>query len=83
MQMKTAISLPDPIFHSADRLAARLGISRSELYRRAIESLLERHDQSTITSQLDAVYGADGIDSGLDPDIAVLQSQAIRGGEDR
>jgi hypothetical protein len=83
MQMKTAISLPDPIFHSAERLAARLGISRSELYRRAIETLLERHDQSTITSQLDAIYGTGATDSGLDPDLAVLQSQAIRGGAGR
>ena len=67
MQMKTAISLPDPIFHSAERLAARLGISRSELYRRAIETLLERHDQyeSTITSQLDAVYGTRENNPGL------------------
>jgi hypothetical protein len=83
MQMKTAISLPDPIFHSAERLAARLGISRSELYRRAIETLLERHDQSTITSQLDAIYGTGATDPGLDPDLAVLQSQAIRGGAGR
>jgi predicted transcriptional regulator len=83
MQMKTAISLPDPIFHSAERLAARLGISRSELYRRAIETLLERHDQSTITSQLDAVYGTGETNPGLDPDLAVLQSQAIRGGAGR
>ena len=78
--MRTSISLPDPIFHAAERLAARLGISRSELCRRAIEALLERHDQSTITSQLDVVYGMDGIDPGLDPNLAVLQSQAIRGG---
>jgi len=36
MDMKTAISLPDPVFRSAEQLAARLGISRSELYCRAI-----------------------------------------------
>jgi hypothetical protein len=83
MRMKTAVSLPDPIFHSAERLAARLGISRSELYRRAIETLLEKHDQSTIMSQLDAVYGEDGNNPGLDADLAVLQSQAIRGGAGR
>ena len=43
--MKTAISIPDPVFRSAERLAARLGLSRSELYCRALKDLLARHDQ--------------------------------------
>jgi metal-responsive CopG/Arc/MetJ family transcriptional regulator len=76
--MKITVSLPNSIFHSAERLAARLGLSRSELYRRAIEILLLRYDQSTITSQLDAVHSVDGNQPGLDPKLAVLQSQAIR-----
>jgi len=76
--MKITVSLPDSIFHSTERLAARLGLSRSELYRRAIETLLLRYDQSKITSQLDAVHSVDGNQSGLDPELAVLQSQALR-----
>lgn len=32
--MKTAISIPDPIFEAAEGFARRLGMSRSELYAR-------------------------------------------------
>jgi Arc/MetJ-type ribon-helix-helix transcriptional regulator len=77
MDMKTAISLPDPVFRSADRLAARLGISRSELYRRAIQDLLARHEDGAVTEQLDAVYGEPGCDEGLDPMLADLQSATL------
>lgn len=77
MDMKTAVSLPDPVFRSADRLAARLGISRSELYCRAIKDLLARHAEAGITEQLDAIYGEPGAGEGLDPVLAGLQSTAV------
>jgi hypothetical protein len=78
MDMKTAISLPDPLFRSAEQLAARLGISRSELYCRAIRDLLAHHDDAAITQQLDAVYGSPDNNTGLEPGLAVLQALAIR-----
>jgi metal-responsive CopG/Arc/MetJ family transcriptional regulator len=34
--MKTAISLPDELFESADALARRMGISRSKLFATAV-----------------------------------------------
>jgi metal-responsive CopG/Arc/MetJ family transcriptional regulator len=77
MDMKTAISLPDPVFRSADRLAARLGISRSELYCRAVKDLLARHDESNVTDQLDAIYGAADAERGLDPVVAAMQSTTL------
>ena len=77
MDMKTAISLPDPVFRSADRLAARLGITRSELYCRAIRDLLARHDESVVTAQLDAIYGAADAQQGLEPAVAAMQSTAL------
>jgi len=82
MDMKTAVSLPDPVFRSADRLAARLGISRSELYCRAIKDLLARHTEAGVTEQLDAIYGEPGARGGLDPMLAGLQSTTLakRGG---
>jgi len=40
--MKTAISIPDPIFQSAEIMAHHLAISRSELFTRAI-SEFPRH----------------------------------------
>jgi antitoxin MazE6 len=55
--MKTAISLPDSLFHRADTFAERAGISRSELYATALEEFLARRDGDRVTAQLNAVYG--------------------------
>jgi antitoxin MazE6 len=43
--MKTAVSMPDPIFHAFERLAQRLGVSRSQLCSRAVGEYLERHNE--------------------------------------
>ncbi|MGH7566907.1 MAG: ribbon-helix-helix protein, CopG family [Gemmatimonadota bacterium] len=51
--MKTAISLPDEVFEQAEKLVQRLGVSRSELYRRALEEYLARHVSDRITLALD------------------------------
>ena len=40
--MRARLSIPDPIYEEAEALAARRGISRSELYRLALERYLER-----------------------------------------
>ena len=55
--MKTAISIPDTVFETAERLAKRLGLSRSELYVRAISSYIEKNKGQKVTELLDAVYG--------------------------
>jgi metal-responsive CopG/Arc/MetJ family transcriptional regulator len=56
--MKTAVSLPTPLFESADRLARRLKKSRSRLYSEAVAEYLERHDPDAITAALDELYGS-------------------------
>lgn len=53
--MKTAVSLPDDVFTSADKLAKRLKISRSELYGRAIGEYVSRHAPDEVTEALDRV----------------------------
>jgi metal-responsive CopG/Arc/MetJ family transcriptional regulator len=55
--MKTAISLPDDLFESADALAKRLGVSRSELYATAVAEFLAKHQDAKVTERLDEVYG--------------------------
>ena len=47
--MKTAISLPDEVFESAEKLAKRLKLSRSELYSRALAEYLARHAPDDVT----------------------------------
>ncbi len=83
MGMKTAISLPDPVFRSAERLAARMGVSRSELYRRALVELLVRHDDDQVTAQLNAVYSDPANNTGLEPGLAELQFRSIAEGRRR
>jgi predicted transcriptional regulator len=56
--MKTAISIPDSVFQAADKLAARLSISRSALYTAAIAEYIARRTGEEITARLDRVYGA-------------------------
>jgi metal-responsive CopG/Arc/MetJ family transcriptional regulator len=63
--VKTAVSIPDAIFDAADQLAARLGVSRSELYARALAAVIAQEGDDAITERLDAVYSAEG--SALDP----------------
>ena len=70
--MKTAISVPDPVFVQADCLAKRLQISRSELYTRAVEDYIDEHRRSRVREKLDALYSAET--SGIAP--AALNAQA-------
>lgn len=62
--MKTAISLPDNLFAEAERLAAQLRISRSELYGRALQEFLTTHSADPVTAALDAL--CDEFDTGAD-----------------
>ena len=74
--VKTAVSIPDPIFDAADRLARQRRMSRSALYAEALELLLARHADDDVTAQLNALY--DDVDSSLDPAVAAAQSRALR-----
>ena len=75
--MKTAVSIPDQVFESAEKLAARLGVSRSRLYAKALASLVEKHREDLITSQLNAIYGPGGEESSLNREAALLQSRSL------
>ena len=54
--MKTAISIPDPLFKAADSAARQLGLSRSAFYARAIRRYLSRFSREGVTERLNAVY---------------------------
>jgi antitoxin MazE6 len=69
--MKTAVSIPDPIFHAAEALAKRLGMSRSELVSRALEAYLEAHRHDSVREALDAIYSQES--SSLEETLAHLQ----------
>jgi hypothetical protein len=44
------------VFEEADRLAERLGKTRSQLYTEAMVAFLNRHDPDTITKRLNEVW---------------------------
>jgi hypothetical protein len=75
--MKTAVSIPDPVFDAAERLADRLGITRSELYQRALRHFLELQSHAVIRESLDAVYADSPEDSTLDPSVEFAQEMSL------
>ena len=65
--MKVAISIPDPVFEAAERLAKDLKKPRSQLYAEAIAEYVGNHDNSMVTEKLNAVYAkqASSVDEAL------------------
>ena len=57
--MKTAISIPDNLFHDAEITAKQLGLARSQLYVKAIKEFIDHHNKDTITEKLDSIYTAE------------------------
>jgi len=75
--MKITISISDALFNAAEKLANRFGVSRSELYQRAMCLFIEQHRAESITESLDTLYNSDGMSSELDPVIKHLQGLSI------
>jgi metal-responsive CopG/Arc/MetJ family transcriptional regulator len=73
--MKTAVSIPNKVYDSADRLARKLKISRSQLYAKAVEEFVTEHARTGVRENLDQVYAAET--SSMDPALARAQAAAI------
>jgi metal-responsive CopG/Arc/MetJ family transcriptional regulator len=69
--VKTAISIPDSIYKTAEKLAAHLGMTRSALYTKAINQFLLEYRNDRITEELNTVYKKET--SGLDPVLETMQ----------
>ncbi len=73
--MKTAVSIPDPVFRKAENLAKSLGISRSQLYTTALKTFVAEHDEDDVTKRLNEVYSQQ--DSSLDPVLEKMQFMSL------
>ena len=73
--MKTAISLPDDLFRSAEGAARRLGMSRSQLYTVALSEFLERRQADKITERLNEIYSEQP--STIDPVLYFAQLKSL------
>lgn len=52
--VKTAVSLPEPLFEAAGRAARRRGVPRSRIFVEALEEHLAEEGDSDITAQINA-----------------------------
>jgi metal-responsive CopG/Arc/MetJ family transcriptional regulator len=75
--VKTAISIPDAIFQEAERVAKRRGMSRSELYAKAVDEYVKSERLVRVRERLNVVYGRDGQESRLTPTLAAAQSESL------
>jgi hypothetical protein len=73
--MKVAISVPDPIFHQAEMLAATMHKSRSQLYAEALAGFVRAHSAREVTERLNAVHGR--ATSALDPGVSAAQLKVL------
>ncbi len=58
--MKTTVSIPDDVFEEAERLAAELKTSRSQLYSRALQEFVARHAPDCLTEAMNRVVDTAG-----------------------
>lgn len=75
MAVKIAVSIPDPLFEAAERVARRLGMSRSQLYAHALERFLAGDPDDEVTARLDEVYATET--SAVDPALVRAQRRAV------
>jgi metal-responsive CopG/Arc/MetJ family transcriptional regulator len=74
--MKTAISIPDELFLSADKAAKKLGLTRSAFIQRALEEYLDNQNQRRIIETLNRVYAS--VDSAVPAQIARYQEASAQ-----
>ena len=61
VHVKTAISLDESLFREAENWAGKLGVSRSQLFARAVEEYVRRHENEELLRRLNEAH-ADGPD---------------------
>ena len=57
--VKTAISLPEPLFHRAENVAHELQISRSQLVATAIDEFVKRYERRALIEAINRAYEED------------------------
>ena len=73
--MKTTISLPDAIFSRAEATAKKLGITRSQLFAKAIAEFLELTRSEDVTGRLNEIYS--GMRAKLNPALHRAQLKSL------
>ena len=74
--MKIAISVPDPVFDAAEKLAREMKKSRSQLYAEAVAEYVGSRSANAIREQLNAVYATQS--SRLDDALQKIQLASLK-----
>lgn len=77
--MKTTVSIPDSVYTEAERLAHRLGKSRSQLYSEAVAEYVIRHDIEMLTEAMNKV--CDAVDAHFDPAFSSMTRHVLERSE--
>lgn len=82
-KVKTAISIDEELFKAAEERASKMGVSRSELFSRAVEKLVREEESREITDRLNESYadGPDEEDEATLRHMQSLQRRALEGNE--
>jgi acetyl-CoA carboxylase alpha subunit len=75
--MKADISIPNPLFRSAQQLADKLGISLSDLYTAALADYVIAHEKGSVTEALNQVYETES--SEIEPELVKIQMVSVGG----
>lgn len=73
--MKIAVTIPDEVFRRAEEIANALGISRSELYAKALAEFIREQRDERITERLNQAYAENN--SSLDATLEQLQAASL------
>jgi metal-responsive CopG/Arc/MetJ family transcriptional regulator len=79
--MKTAISIPDPLFNSVERMAHRLNVSRSEFFANAAKAYIDQVKNQSVTDKLNKIYSSSRKESSIAKDMAAMQASSVPGEE--
>ena len=73
--MKADISIPNPLYHTSEQLAAQLGMSLSDFFLEALTAYIAQYQNDDITAQLNQVYSTES--SSLDPEFMSVQLASV------
>ena len=77
--MKTAISIPDPLLNSVERMAHRLNVSRSEFFANAAKAYIDQVKNQSVTDRLNKVYSENRKELHLSKELSTMQASSIPG----
>ncbi len=68
--VKTTVGIPDKIYNLAEDMVTKLGISRSQLYSRALEAYVQNYLDREMADMLDQAFSEEPLKEDIDLQIA-------------